>query len=103
MVSHVAMGRDRRTYRFVKDTRNGRIVLAELPKMEPIADSVTRYVAERMVEREHLIEGDAHAAVEGVLNVRASKLMPRQNRTAAKFGQAFYPASGSCLPALASA
>ncbi len=28
-VSHVAMGRDRRTYRFVKDTRNGRIVLAD--------------------------------------------------------------------------
>jgi len=70
-VSHVAMGRDRRTYRFVKDTRNGRVVLAESPKMEPIANSVTRYVAQRMVEREHLIEGDAHAAVEGVLNVRA--------------------------------
>ena len=28
-VSHVAMARDRRTYRFVKDTRAGRVVLAE--------------------------------------------------------------------------
>src|SRR5690349_19203153 len=28
-VSHVAMARDRRTYRFVKDTRAGRLVLAE--------------------------------------------------------------------------
>jgi hypothetical protein len=64
-VSHVAMGRDRRTYRFVKDTRNGRVVLAESVKMEPVADAVTRYVAERMVEREHLVEGDAHPAVEG--------------------------------------
>jgi len=27
-VSHVAMGRDRRTYRFLKDTRIGRVVLA---------------------------------------------------------------------------
>jgi hypothetical protein len=64
-VSHVAMGRDRRTYRFVKDTRNGRVVLAESVKMEPVADAVTRYVAERMVEREHQMEGDARPAVEG--------------------------------------
>ena len=28
-VSHVSMGRDRRTYRFLRDTRLGRIVLAE--------------------------------------------------------------------------
>lgn len=27
-VAHVAMGRDRRTYRFVRDTRQGRVVLA---------------------------------------------------------------------------
>lgn len=81
-VSHVAMGRDRRTYRFLKDTRNGRIVLAESPKMEPIADAVTRYVAERMVEREHLIAGDAHAAVEGVLSARFSevKMRPMSHR-----------------------
>ena len=32
-VSHVAMGRDRRTYRFLKDTRIGRVVLAESPEM----------------------------------------------------------------------
>jgi hypothetical protein len=62
-VSHVAMGRDRRTYRFVKDTRNGRIVLAESAKPAEVADRVTRYVAERIVEREHMLEGDIAPAV----------------------------------------
>jgi hypothetical protein len=70
-VSHVAMGRDRRTYRFVKDTRNGRVVLAESPKMQIVADRVTRYVAERIVEREQMLEGDMSAAVEGVLVARS--------------------------------
>jgi hypothetical protein len=56
-VSHVTMGRDRRTYRFLKDTRLGRVVLAESTDIEPVADKVTRYVAERMVEREQLMEG----------------------------------------------
>src|SRR5437868_6523899 len=50
-VSHVAMGRDRRTYRFLKDTRIGRVVLAESTDLKPVADAVTRYVAERSEER----------------------------------------------------
>ena len=33
--SHVMMGRDRRTYRFVRDTRLGRIVVAESPDVQP--------------------------------------------------------------------
>lgn len=56
-ISHVAMARDRRTYRFVKDTRAGRIVLAEDTAIKPVADVVARYVAERLVERERLMEG----------------------------------------------
>lgn len=57
-VSHVAMGRDRRTYRFVRDTRIGRVVLAESSDMKSVADQVTRYIAERVVERQRTIEGD---------------------------------------------
>lgn len=58
-VSHVAMGRDRRTYRFVRDTRLGRVVMAESVDMKPVAEQVTRYVAERIVERQRLMEGHA--------------------------------------------
>lgn len=56
--SFVVMGRDKRQYQFVKDTRLGRTVLAESTSLEVIADAVTRYVAERIVEREQAIESD---------------------------------------------
>ncbi|MBL8583550.1 MAG: hypothetical protein JNL61_15165 [Rhizobiaceae bacterium] len=58
-VSHVGMGHDRRTYRFVNDTRMGRVVLAESPHVRPVADQVIRYIAERLVERERLLDGQA--------------------------------------------
>ncbi len=56
-VSHVSMGRDKRTYRFVRDTRLGRVVLAESATMKPVADQVTRYIAERLVERQRMLDG----------------------------------------------
>lgn len=55
--AHVAMGRDKRVYRFVRDTRLGRVVLAESHDMKPVADQVTRYIAERIVDRERLLDG----------------------------------------------
>ena len=65
-ISHVALARDRRTYRFVKDTRAGRVVLAEHTAIKPVADQVARYVAERMIERERLMEGGAEPAIPGL-------------------------------------
>ncbi len=53
IVAHVVMGRDKRTYRFVRDTRFGRTVIAESHDVQPIVDAVTKYVARRMIEREH--------------------------------------------------
>jgi hypothetical protein len=58
MTAFVVMGRDRRTYRFLKDTRIGRTVVLETAKLDDIADTVTHYVAERIIERERAIEGD---------------------------------------------
>jgi hypothetical protein len=54
-VAHVLMGRDKRIYRFVQDTRFGRIVLAESHDVSVIAAAVTNYVARRMVERERAL------------------------------------------------
>ena len=62
-VSHVTMGRDRRLYRFLKDTRLGRVVLAESHDMKPVADQVIRYVAERIVERDRMLHGDVMMVV----------------------------------------
>ncbi|MEM8540155.1 MAG: hypothetical protein AAGF25_04290 [Pseudomonadota bacterium] len=56
--AHVMMGKDRRQYRFVRDTRLGRVVLAESHQTGPIADSVTTYIAERIYERELALAGD---------------------------------------------
>src|SRR6201995_3723334 len=52
VVAHVVMGRDKRQYRFVQDTRFGRTVIAESHEVGAIVQAVTDYVARRMVERE---------------------------------------------------
>jgi hypothetical protein len=65
VVAHVVMGRDKRTYRFVQDTRFGRIVLRESHEVATIVAAVTDYVARRMVERERaLVRTPQKAAVE---------------------------------------
>lgn len=58
MTSFVAMGHDTRSYRFIKDTRMGRIVRAETSDMSKMADFVGEYIAEKVVERERMIEGE---------------------------------------------
>jgi Protein of unknown function (DUF3040) len=57
-VAHVAMGRDKRIYRFLHDTRFGRRVLAESHEIPDLVRAVTDYVARRLVERERALEDD---------------------------------------------
>lgn len=59
VIAHVAMGRDKRLYRFVQDTRYGRTTLAESYEVRDIVEAVTRYVARRLVERERALSDDA--------------------------------------------
>lgn len=56
--AHIVMARDRRTYRLVRDTRAGRVVLCETPDLPIIEQAVTHYIADRIVERQKLIESD---------------------------------------------
>jgi len=58
VVAHVEMGRDKRQYRFVQDTRYGRAVLAESYEISVLADAIKRYVARRLVERERALADD---------------------------------------------
>lgn len=62
VVAHVMMGRDKRQYRFVRDTRFGRTVLAESHETAPIVQAITDYVARRMIEREHALTASPVAA-----------------------------------------
>jgi hypothetical protein len=70
-IAHVAMARDKRIYRFLQDTRYGRKVLAESVSIPDVAEAVTKYVAQRIIERERAlvetvapINGDARRELE---------------------------------------
>jgi hypothetical protein len=104
--AHVAMGRDRRVYRFVRDTRLGRVVLAESVEMKTVAARVIRYVAERLIERQRMLEGDAHpasyaaplATAETQPAVSARDQLP-EDRTAKVFSALTYVLIGALLGA----
>jgi hypothetical protein len=72
-VAHVAMGRDKRVYRFLHDTRSGRRVLAESHEIPDIVKAVTGYVARRLIERERALDVDPElrARVGGAESTRA--------------------------------
>lgn len=56
--AHVMMGPDRRTYRFVRDTRLGRVVLAESTDRSVIVERIVTYVAMRIHERDLALAGE---------------------------------------------
>jgi len=57
-VTHVGMGRDKRVYRLLQDTRLGRRVLAESHEIADMVEAITAYVARRLVERERALAED---------------------------------------------
>jgi hypothetical protein len=77
-VAHVVMGRDKRIYRFVQDTRHGRKVLAESMHIPEMVQAVTRYVAQRLIERERAL-ADAGKPALGDLR-RSARLEARKGR-----------------------
>lgn len=90
-VAHVTMGRDRRTYRFLRDTRMGRVVLAESADMKPVASQVTRYIAERVLERRRILEGDVET-----VDPRTANLSERADEMTGK-GKSFMRGVGVVL------
>jgi hypothetical protein len=77
-IAHVVMGRDKRIYRFVQDTRFGRTVLAESYDVPAIVEAVTNYVARRLVERERALADDASS--NKAIAKRAAELDRRKRR-----------------------
>jgi hypothetical protein len=62
VVVHVVMGRDKRHYRLVQDTRFGRKVLSESTDIGQMVDAITHYIASRLVERERALADQSSAA-----------------------------------------
>ena len=54
-IAHVCMGPDKRMYRFLQETRYGRKVLAESVNVPEIVHAVTKYLAQRLLERERAL------------------------------------------------
>jgi hypothetical protein len=73
VIAHVDMGRDKRTYRFMQDSRYGRTILAESPEIHEIVEAVTGYIARRIVERERALAADEDLLLQGSLRDARSR------------------------------
>lgn len=82
MTSHVVMHRDQLTYRFLRDTSLGRIVLMETDRVEDVADRITQVLARRTIELEKAKESDLLLAKLGA----SPELYSRERRRSARRG-----------------
>jgi hypothetical protein len=55
MIAFVEMSRDRRSFRFLMDTQDGRKLLGESDDVQVMTEAVTNYFGRRLVERERAI------------------------------------------------
>ena len=78
-VAHVAMGRDKRIYRFLHDTRVGRRVMTESHEIAEIVKAVTDYVARRLVERERALDEDPEF-ITRIARPEAARALRRRGR-----------------------
>jgi hypothetical protein len=85
VIAHVEMGRDRRLYRFVQDTRYGRKVLAESFEIQEIVEAVTKYVARRLIERERALAEDFIPILRGSASEAQFQRRRRRFRAAKAF------------------
>jgi len=80
MIGFVEMAHDRRAYRFVQDTRHGRVLIAESVHIDRIVAAMTNYIARRLVEREHALASDTRRSSPGEearVAARAEALKPK--------------------------
>lgn len=93
MIGFIEMGRDRRLYRFLQDTRYGRVKIAESEKIDTMVKAVTDYIARRLVEREKALASDtmggAPALQRAVNSPVATKIETKKPAEAKKSGEDF--------------
>ena len=76
MIGFVEMGRDRRVYRFVQDTRVGRVTIAETERLDSMVEALTAYIARRLIERDKALAADTTSQK----TAAAAELAPAQRR-----------------------
>jgi hypothetical protein len=80
MIGFVEMGRDRRLYRLLQDTRHGRITLCETEQTDKIVEAVTNYIAQRLIEREQALAADTRAVQRLPAHEPAAPIPERRQR-----------------------
>ncbi len=87
-IGFVEMDRDRRTYRFLQDTRHGRITLRESANIDDMVDAATDYIAHRLIEREKALAVD-YASGGAVRAMRRAPPMAAREKGAWLGGKAY--------------
>ena len=64
MIAFVELTRDRRGFRFLQETRNGRVLLAESDQADVITQAVADYLARRLIEREKALSAATNPAIQ---------------------------------------
>ncbi len=76
-IGFVEMEPDRRTYRFIQDTRHGRILLKSSGEIDALVDAITDYIAHRLIEREKALAIDYASGGAA----RSMRVVPRPTQT----------------------
>ena len=84
-IAHVSMGRDKRIYRFLQDTRYGRKVLAETGNVVEMVDAVTKYLAQRLIERERALADNVVPVIRDLKREAAFERRRRRRRAIRAF------------------
>lgn len=82
MIAFVELTRDRRGFRFLQDTRNGRVLLAESDQAEAITQSVADYLARRLIEREKALTAATNTATRALRSAAADRAQAATPRPA---------------------
>ena len=84
-IAHIAMGRDKRVYRFLLDSRYGRKVLAETVNVPEMVDAVTKYLAQRLIERERALADNSVPVIRDLKQEAAFERRRRRRRAIRAF------------------
>jgi hypothetical protein len=84
-IAQIAMGRDKRVYRFLQDSRYGRKVLAESVNLGEMVDAVTKYLAQRLIERERALADNSVPVIRDLKREAAFERRRRRRRAIRAF------------------
>ncbi|MGL4637411.1 MAG: hypothetical protein ACRCWF_15620 [Beijerinckiaceae bacterium] len=66
IIAFIEMNKDASTFRFMQETRSGRVLLAETNDEKALRAAVTDYIARRLIERERALAAQENSALQNV-------------------------------------